>query len=227
MDQEKKKLLVEYLMGFLTDQRISTFQKILQERTKHITVVLEDIYQPHNASAVLRTCDLTGVQDVHIIENRNTYEPNPEVAMGAYKWVSMIKYNKEANNTLSTFASLREKGYLIVATTPHKDGFTPENLPLDKKVALVFGTELQGLSSEALENADAYIQIPMFGFTESFNISVSAALILYNLSQRLRHSDIDWHLTESEKTDILLEWVRNSIKKPAILEKEYLKMLNS
>lgn len=227
MDLDKKKLLLAHLMGFLTDHRKSVFKRILQERTKYIAVVLEDIYQPHNASAVLRTCDLTGVQDVHIIENRNTYDPNPEVAMGAYKWVSMIKYNKEANNTLSTFASLRDKGYQIIATTPHKNDYTPENLPLDKKVAVVFGTELQGLSSEAIEHADAYLQIPMLGFTESFNISVSAALILYRLSQRLRESDIDWHLTEAERTDILLEWTRNTIKKPDILEKEYLKMLNS
>ncbi len=225
MEQRIKTQLLSHLMEFLTDNRRALFEKNIENRTKHITVVLEDIYQPHNASAVLRSCDLTGIQDVHIIENKNTYNPNPEVAMGAYKWVSMIKYNAEENNTLVAYQKLREQGYTIVATTPHQDDFSLDTMPLDNKMAIVLGTELNGLTDVAISNADTYLRIPMYGFTESYNISVSAALILYHLSDKLRKSDINWRLSEEEKTDILLEWTKNTIKKSDLMEKEFLKML--
>lgn len=224
MNTELKNKLLAYLMTFITDERKNKFDDILKWRTRHITVVIEDIYQPHNASAVLRTCDLTGVQDVHIIENRNEYVINNEVAMGSSKWLNIIKYNQEKNNTKSALNDLKKKGYKIIATTPHKRSYDLNSLPLDDKIALVFGTELTGLSDIAIENSDEYLQIPMYGFTESFNISVSAALCLYTLSQRLRNSDIQWKLNENEITDILLDWARNSIKKPELLEKEFIKL---
>jgi tRNA (guanosine-2'-O-)-methyltransferase len=220
-----KKQLFEYFSEYLTERRKELFQKVIQYRTKHLTVVLEDIYQPHNASAVLRSCDLTGVQDVHIIENKNSYEINPDVAMGSFKWLTLHKYNEKEHNTLDAFQTLRNQGYKIVATTPHKNDFTPEELPLDQKTALVFGTELTGLSETAIENADQYLRIPMYGFTESYNISVSAAITLYTLTQRLHRSEIPWHLTDEEKTEILLEWSRRTIKKSDILEKEFLKRM--
>jgi tRNA (guanosine-2'-O-)-methyltransferase len=192
-------------------------------RTRHITIVLEDIYQPHNASAVLRTCDLTGIQDVHIIENNNQYDVNPDVAMGASKWLNLVKYNQNEHNTLHAYKMLREQGYRIVASTPHKDDQDIEHIPLDGKMAIVFGTELNGLSNVAIENADEFLKIPMFGFTESYNISVSAALILYTLTRRLRNTSNKWQLSEQEKSEILLEWSRRSIKRSDIIENEFLK----
>ncbi len=227
MDADIKIQLLTHLMGLLTENRQALFHRNIEFRTKHICVVLEDIYQPHNASAVLRSCDLTGIQDIHVIENKNTYEPNPEVAMGSYKWVSLIKHNEGQNRTLDTYKRLRENGYKIVATSPHKEGYNLEDIPLDEKMAIVWGTELNGLSDEALENADSHLRIPMYGFTESFNISVSAAIILFHLTEKLRRSKIKWQLTEADKIDILLDWTRNTLKKPDILEKEFLKMLNS
>ncbi len=176
-----------------------------------MTIVLEDIFQPHNASAVLRTCDCFGIQDVHIIENRNKYEVNPDVALGSSKWLNLHKYNDNGNNTQSCLSSLREKGYRIVATSPHKNDFAPENLPIDAKTALVFGTELEGLSPAALSLADDYVRIPMVGFTESLNISVSAAILMHTLTARLRNSEINWHLSEKEKDEILLQWFGCSI----------------
>ncbi len=226
MTQDEKKQLLDFLSQYITENRKKLFQKVLQYRTRHITIVLEDIFQPHNASAVLRSADLTGIQDVHIIENRNTYEPNPEVAMGAFKWLNLIKYNELENNTLAAYDTLRKKGYRIVATTPHKDDYTLDTIPLDTKTAIVFGTELKGLSDIAIENADEYLRIPMYGFTESYNISVSAALTMFTLTQRLRKSDIPWQLTEEEKSDILLEWTKRSIKRVENFEKEFFKMQN-
>ena len=187
---ESKKQLRDFLFGFISENKKSLFETIIKNRTRHITVVLEDIYQPHNASAVLRSADLFGVQDIHIIENRNQYEVNPDVALGSSKWLTLNKYNNQEQNTVACFENLRKNGYRIVATTPHKEDVMLDELPLNQKTAVVFGTELEGLSDIALENADAFVKIPMYGFTESFNISVSAALTLFNLTERLRKSDI-------------------------------------
>lgn len=217
-DQE----LFEFLWEYITDNRKQKFEEVLNFRTRYLTVVLEDIFQPHNASAVLRSCDLTGVQDVHIIENNYEYEINPDVVVGSSKWLNIFKYNEKKNNTLDTFDTLRAKQYRIVATTPNQNGYTPENIPLDKPIALVLGTEKVGLSEIALKNADDFIQIPMFGFTESFNISVSAALLMYIITNRLRGNDsIAWQLSNNEKQELLLEWTRKTIKRVDVLEKEF------
>jgi len=221
MTLEEKRAFLTFLSPYITENRKQLFQKVIQYRTRHLTVVLEDIYQPHNASAVLRSADLTGVQDIHIIENRNSYNPNPEVAMGSYKWLNLIKYNQQKNNTLDAFDTLRKQGYRIVATTPHIESQLLDEIPVDGKMALVFGTELKGLSEVAIQNADEYLRIPMVGFTESYNISVSAALVLYTLSEKLRKSVVAWQLTEEEKLDILLEWTKRSIKRVEVFEKKF------
>ncbi len=227
MDFETKKQFFDFLSGYLTENRRKLFDQVIQYRTRHITVVLEDIYQPHNASAVLRSADLTGIQDIHIIENRNRYEVNPEVAMGSSKWLNLIKYNEKENNTIEAYRALRQAGYRIVATTPHKQDQTLEEIPLEGKMALVFGTELKGLSETAIAQADEYLRIPMYGFTESYNISVSAALSLFTLTERLRKSTVPWQLSEMEKLDILLEWAKRSVKHADLYEKEFLQKRKS
>jgi tRNA (guanosine-2'-O-)-methyltransferase len=223
MEDISKKQLIEYLSTFITEERKSLFQRVLQFRTKHITVVLENIFQPHNASAVLRTCDLTGVLDVHIIENSNEYTVNPDVALGSSKWLNLNSYSEHDNNTLSAFNKLREDGYKIIATTPHKNSQSLESIDLSQKVALVFGTELTGLSDIAIANADEYLRIPMYGFTESYNISVSAALVLFTLTERMRKENVGWQLSETERLQTLLDWTRRSINKVEGIEKRFLK----
>jgi len=218
---ESKKQLRDFLFGFISENKKSLFETIIKNRTRHITVVLEDIYQPHNASAVLRSADLFGVQDIHIIENRNQYEVNPDVALGSSKWLTLNKYNNQEQNTVACFENLRKNGYRIVATTPHKEDVMLDELPLNQKTAVVFGTELEGLSDIALENADAFVKIPMYGFTESFNISVSAALTLFNLTERLRKSDISWQLSKEEELEIQIEWAKSTIKKVELLIKGF------
>lgn len=221
MSTANQRELLEYLLDLITDNRKRKFADVLSLRTRHITILLEDIYQSQNASAVLRSCDLTGVQDVHIIENKNPYDINPDVVVGSTKWLNLTKYNEKPFNTLDAYACLRSKGYRIIATSPHEDGFTPENLPLDKPVALVFGTEKTGLTSEAISHADGYIRIPMVGFTESYNISVSAAILLYTLTDRLRKSDINWQLTDAEKDELMLQWCRNTIQRVEVIERDF------
>ncbi|MCX6245473.1 MAG: RNA methyltransferase [Bacteroidetes bacterium] len=222
---QTKQQLLAFLTGFISENKKNKFEENILQRTRHLTLVLEDIFQPHNASAVLRTCDCFGVQDVHIIENSNKYQVNPDVALGSSKWLTLYKYSTAENNTVACLQSLRAAGYRIVATTPHQNDHTPEDLPLDQKTALVFGTELEGLTKEAIGMADDFVKIPMYGFTESFNISVSAALLLRSATERIRNSSIRWHLSEEENIDIRIAWAKNVVRKSEILEKEFLRKL--
>ena len=218
----RDKAYLEFLSQFISEERKVRFEEVLANRTRHITVVLEDIFQPHNASAVLRSCDLTGVQNVHIIENNFTYDINPDVVMGSNKWLDVRRYNELDFNTPIVLEQLKAKGYQIVATCPHRDNFTPETLPLDQPVALVFGTEKTGITDYVMEHADRFVRIPMVGFTESFNISVSAALLVYTLTRRLHEStDIDWHLSAEEKDEIRLEWSCRTLNRIRQYERKF------
>jgi tRNA (guanosine-2'-O-)-methyltransferase len=220
-----QKDLINHLSEFVTAERLKLFDKLLEQRTSYITLVLEDIFQPQNASAVLRTCDCFGIQHIHIIENRNEFTVDREVAMGASKWLSLHKYNQNDQNSLETIKTLKKMGYRIVATSPHiKDQLLPEFNLSKGKVAIVFGSELPGISETILNEADEFMKIPMYGFTESFNISVSAAIVLYQLSQKLRNqSDIDWKLSDEERDEIKLAWLRATIKRSSLLEKKFIK----
>lgn len=204
---------IKILEKFVTDNRRERFLEVLKYRTRYATVVLEDIFQPHNASAVLRSCDLFGVQDIHIIENRNVFDVNPDVAVGASKWLNLIKYNKYENNTLAAINNLKSQDYRIVATTPHKNDVELKNFDVSKgKFALFFGSELPGISDIVMENADEFLKIDMYGFTESFNISVSVALVLRELIEKIHKLDLDWKLTEKEHQEINLQWLKNTVR---------------
>ena len=216
--------LINYLSKVVTDERWQIMNKVIADRTKYLTVVLEDLFQPHNASAVLRTCDCFGVQDVHIIENENMYMVNPDVALGSSKWLDLKRYNTKENNTIECINNLKEQGYRIVATTPHTNDVDLDKFDITKgKTALLFGSELPGLSKLAMSHSDEFLKIPMFGFTESFNISVSASIILHHLRLKMMESDINWQLKETEKNQILLNWLKQSIKKSDIIEKDFIK----
>ncbi len=212
MKANDKKKLIHLLSTYVTPRRLARMEEVLGQRTRHLTLVLEDIYQSHNASAVIRSCDCFGVQDVHIIENRNEYTVNPDVALGASKWLSLKKFNEKEFNTIDCLDKLKKEGYQLIATTPHKDEFLLEELPVQQKTALLFGTEMQGLTPEAISMADGFTKIPMVGFTESFNISVSVAICLYNLTPKIRQEVKNWQLNEDEQLDVMLEWLMQSVK---------------
>lgn len=226
MEMTLKEELIDYLRDFVTEERWDTLNGVLSERTRHITVVLEDIYQSHNASAVLRSCDCFGIQDVYIIENDHDFSLSKGVTIGSDRWLSLHKYRAEGrDNTLNCFEDLRNQGYRIIATTPHEEDVTIDQLPVDSKTALVFGAELPGLSERAKQNADGFVKIPIYGFSESYNVSVSAALCLYELTKRMRQNeDPDyWQLNEKEKTDLRLDWLEKSIRASEQLKQKFLK----
>ncbi|MCR8668617.1 RNA methyltransferase [Aestuariibaculum sp. M13] len=200
--------LLEYLETYLTDSRREKFHKVLEQRTKHFTVATEDVYQLHNTSAVIRSCDVFGIQEVNIVEERNSKRIDREIAMGAQKWVDLNRYH----TVKDCITDLKEKGYQIVATTPHTNDCELHEFDATKKSCFFFGRETEGLSDEVLNAADSYLKIPMYGFTESLNISVSAAIILQHVTTKLKHSDIDWQLTEQEKLEKRLDWVKKTIK---------------
>lgn len=223
MNQSIRTKLIKYLRGFATESRWQKITEVVEQRTRHISVVVEDIYQSHNASAVLRSCDGFGIQDVHIIENKNRFDASSQVTIGADQWLSLHRYNEpNIDNTEYCFKKLKDLGYKVIATTPHKTDFDLNDLPITEKTALVFGTELDGISDRAKELADGFVKIPMAGFSESFNISVSAAVCLYNLTRRLRGADIDWQLSSEEKEELKYLWLKQSIKAGEQLERAFL-----
>jgi tRNA (guanosine-2'-O-)-methyltransferase len=216
--------LVKYLSGFVKEQKLEKFDRVLQFRTRHINIVCEDIYQGHNANAIMRTCDCFGIQDIHVIEKKNCFEINSEIALGASNWVSIYRYNSLNNDQAFIYNDLRSKGYRILATTPHRSSISLRDVDLNAgPVSIVFGTEREGISTSALEEADDFLCIDMFGFTESLNVSVSAGIILHHLRENLSKSDIDWHLSDHEKELLKLDWLRKTIKRSDLLEAEFLR----
>ena len=211
-------LVISLLADLVSKRRLERMEEILAERTRYITIVLEDIYQSQNASAVLRTCECFGIQNVHIVENYNSYNINPMVLKGSDKWLDIMRYYQSDNNSADVVNHLKSNGYRIVATSLNE-----KSIPLNKfdmttgKCAIIFGNEHQGVSEYLMKHPDEYLKIPMCGFTQSLNISVSAGIIISQLAQKLRSSSIGWQLTNDEKKMVRAEWLKRSVKNSQML----------
>ena len=224
LDPIREAELIEHLLQLVTPERRERMESIIGQRTSHVRVVLEDIFQPHNASAVMRSCECFGIQHLHVIENRFAYTLNREVTMGSTNWIHLHRHRSpDRDNTGYCLRELRSKGYRIVATSLDPASVPLHELPLDQKFSLWFGTEGDGLTPQVLENADLHVHIPMLGFTQSFNVSVSAALCLYDIRNRLRESGIPTGLTPEERRKVFRLWLRSSIKNCEIIEEACLK----
>ena len=199
--------LLNYLETYLTENRLKRFNQVLSQRTKYFTVATEDVYQLHNTSAVMRSCDVFGIQELSIIEEQNVKSIDREIAMGAQKWVDLNRFH----SAKECIVSMKQQGYQIVATTPHTNDCNLQEFDISKKACFFFGRETEGLSQEVLDAADSYLKIPMVGFTESLNISVSAAIILQDVTSKLRSSNIDWKLTQEEINEKKLDWIKKTI----------------
>ena len=214
----KKQQLVEYLSNFATKNKLQKIDEALKSRTRYVSVLLEELYQPMNISAAIRTCDCFGVQDVHIIENKNKFDDKCGISRGAFKWVD-VKKHSSLSDSLSWF---KKNNYKIFVTSPHAKK-TLSDISFDSKVVLAFGTEMHGASDELLAAADECVSIPMFGFTESLNVSVSVALCLYDVILRLHKSDVSWGFSDKEKLEVKLSWLKRVIKRSEEHEKAFLK----
>ncbi len=222
---QQQRLLKEHLSQFVSEHKLEFMERVLDQRTRYVTIVLEDIYQSQNTSAVIRTCECLGLQDVNVIETQSEWTTNKLVLKGSNKWLNIHRYRKkDTNNTAECFHALREKGYRIAVTDPA--GGTPiGEVPLDRPLAIVMGNERHGSSAFALQNAELSLTIPMVGFTESMNISVSAAICLQTTLTRLRQSDLPWMLSDDEKEALRLQWYRKTVRNAEVIEREFLKTI--
>lgn len=212
--------VLDAFYNMITESKQEMYDRIASDRTKHVTVVMESISKEHNSSAVLRTCDCFGIQDLHTIDKGNhVSDPMRDIALGAANWVDMYTHDDKENATTNCLKELKEKGYKIVATTPHTN-VNISDISIDQPIALVFGTEKTGITEEVYEMADELVKIPMYGFTESFNISVSAAVALNILRNKLEESDIDWKLSHEEQVKLKIQWAAKIVRNGEKVEKE-------
>ncbi|WP_420319112.1 TrmH family RNA methyltransferase [Ekhidna sp.] len=207
---------IDILEEFVSENKQAHVGRVLSQRTRHVTLVFEDIDKSHNVSAVLRTAECMGIQDLHFIQNKNSYNVNPGITQGAAKWVSMLHHNKYGNNIDACYDELRNNGYKIFATSLNHTSRSIHELNPSDKTAFVFGTESDGISEEAGEKADGFVHIPMQGFTESFNLSVSAAICLTIFKLKLK----EWPpLTDQEKLVLRSEWYRKIVREADLILK--------
>lgn len=210
---------IDYLTTFMTEERVALFRRTLQMRTSYLTILTENTFHPHNAAALLRHCEAFGVQRMHTIETRCQFDPSQNISRGSDRWLSLVRHT----STSEALSALKAEGYRLVATTPHRESCTPETFDVGKgKFALIFGTEHAGISEEAMEAADEYLRIPMCGMVESLNVSASAAILIYQLAQRVREQVAGWQLAEEEQVRLLYDWVHLSVKDAErILERKF------
>ena len=209
----------DYMSGFLTGERIQTLRRTLAMRTRYMTILTENTFHPQNASALVRHCEAFGVQDLHTVETMCRFDPSVNIVRGTDKWIDIIRHD----STEEAIASLKASGYRIVATTPHRESCTPETFAVEKgRFCLVFGTEHAGVSPQIISAADEFLRIPMCGMVESLNVSASAAILIYMLSQRMRLSDVAWRLSEAECSEVMFRWVMSSVRDARrILERRF------
>ena len=209
----------EYLSSFLLESRIDTLNRALDMRTEYLTVMTENMFHAQNASAIVRHCEAFGVQNIHTVEDLCPFLPTLNIALGTDKWIDV----KRHATTADAIKDLRKEGYRIIATTPHHKSCTPETFDVKKgKFVLVFGTEKTGVSEEIMAEADEFLQIPMCGMVDSLNVSASAAILIYMLSQRMRLECDDWHLSDEKRTRTLYDWYRYAVRdSEALLERKY------
>ena len=200
---------LEYMTRFITDERREVLQRTVAQRTHYMRILTENMFHPQNASAIMRHCEAFGIQQIHTVEDRCKFDPSVNIVRGTQKWVDVEHHD----NTAEALRALKGEGYRIVATTPHRFSATPETFDVTKgKFALVFGTEHAGISDEVIEAADDFLMIPMCGMVESLNVSASAAILIYMLSERIRNSVEGWQLTDAEQLKLLTRWTMSSVR---------------
>ena len=200
--------IYDYLQQFLTDERLSKIKHFSKESSDFVLPVMEDVYQFRNAAAIVRSVEACGFHHVVALEEENVFNPNLKVTKGAETWVQVEKMP----NNLDSLKEIKSRGYRILAVSPEKNATMLPDYEVKEPIALVFGTELEGVSDEILDFADETLAIPMFGFTKSFNVSVAAAICMYELKQKLMKSGIEYQLFDEKLLELKIRWAKNSIK---------------
>ena len=200
---------LDYLTKFITDERREVLERTANSRTHYMRILTENMFHLQNASAIMRHCEAFGIQQIHTVEDRCKFDPSVNIVRGTQKWVDVEHHD----TTAEALAALKAEGYRIVATTPHRCSATPETFDVTKgKFALVFGTEHAGISDEVIAAADDFLMIPMCGMVESLNVSASAAILIYMLSERIRQTVDGWQLSDEQKLKLLTRWTMSSVR---------------
>ncbi len=209
----------EYLKQFLTEERLKKIEHFAPESSDFVLPVLEDVYQFRNAAAIVRSVEACGFHKVVALQEENNFEPNLKVTKGADTWVEVEKLPRN----MESFQKIKDKGYKIVVVSLENDAKILPDYEITEPIALVFGTEMEGVSQEILDFADETLAIPMYGFTRSFNVSVAASLCMYELKQKLMKSDIDYKLNDEKLLRMKIRWTVNSIRSGEQIYNKYLR----
>ncbi|MGA9211813.1 TrmH family RNA methyltransferase [Kaistella sp.] len=209
----------EYLQQFLTEERLEKISHFAPGSSDFVLPVMEDIFQFRNAAAIVRSVEACGFHKIVAMESENEFNPNLRVTKGAETWVEVEKLP----HNLESLKEIKSRGYKIVAVSPENNATMLPDYQLNEPVALVFGTEKEGVTEEILHFADETLAIPMYGFTRSFNVSVAAAICFYELKQKLIKSNLDYQLSEEKLWQMKVRWALNSIKSGEQILDHYVK----
>lgn len=208
----------EYLKQFLTDERLRKIEHFAVESSDFVLPVMEDVYQFRNAAAIVRSVEGCGFHKIVAMESENVFNPNLTVTKGAETWVEVEKMPHH----LDSLRDIKNRGYKILAVSPERNATMLPDYEIKEPVALVFGTEKEGVTDEILEFADETLAIPMYGFTKSYNVSVAAAISVYELRQKLIRSNLDYKLSEEKLWKLKVRWAVNSIRSGDEILRKYL-----
>ncbi|MCZ2085730.1 MULTISPECIES: RNA methyltransferase [unclassified Kaistella] len=209
----------EYLQQFLTDERLEKINRFAPESSDFVLPVIEDVYQFRNAAAIVRSVEACGFHKIVAMESENQFNPNLRVTKGAETWVDV----ERLPHSLDSIKQIKNRGYKIVAVSPEKNATLLSDFQMTEPVALVFGTEAEGVTDEILDFSDETLAIPMYGFTRSFNVSVAAAICVYDLKQKLMRSNLDYKLSEEKLWEMKVRWAVNSLQSGEQILAKYLR----
>ncbi len=215
----KNQKIFEYLQQFLTEERRQKIEHFSRESSDFVLPVIEDVYQFRNAAAIVRSVEACGFHKIVAMESENEFNPNYRVTKGAENWVEV----ERLSHNLESLKQIKNRGYKIVAVSPENNAKQLSDFNISEPIALVFGTEKEGVSKEILDFADETLAIPMYGFTKSFNVSVAAAICVYDLRQKLESSKINFKLSEDKLWEMKVRWAVNSIKSGEQILEKYLR----
>lgn len=220
--KEQLHSIYEYLQQFLTSERLQKIEYFSAQSSDYVLPIMEDVYQFRNAAAIVRSAEACGFHKIVALEKINVFEPNLEVTKGADTWVEVEKLPAK----IDSLKEIKNRGYKIVAVSPEKEATPLPEFQINEPVALTFGTEWEGVTEEILDFADETLAIPMYGFTQSFNVSVAAAICFYELKQKLIQQKIPHFLDDEKSLRMKIRWAVNSIRSGSQILNQYLRNIN-
>ena len=208
IDEHGPAKVTEILEPMLTAERLARIDSVLAARLTSVVPIVEDTYDPHNAAAAIRTTDAVGLCELHVVEPDARFSASHGVTRGAHKWIDMHRHH----NMTDCVTELRARGFRVYSTAMSAP-LTIDDVPVDRPVAVAFGNEHAGLTPEAVTVCEGAVSVPMFGFVESLNLSVTVALAMTTLAKRRRaHIGAIGDLPEDRRARLRARWIALKIR---------------